>query len=163
MTFLHQEVRPKVFLTLDDEREIEVETMLVVVSTKTAFGKNLMRVSDAPVLDGMLDISVFPDFGKAELLRYYADMMDGRYSGDGTAHHYQARKVQVKSSPKLDVMADGVMLGNGKVTIKVRTNMLRVITKMQAPTPEKVEETEILEQPFSLTAGKNHRDISVPI
>ena len=128
MTFIHQETRPTVFLTLDDESKIEVETMLVMVSNTPVFGKNFMVAPHASLQDGLLDISVYPDFSKSELFGYYAAVMNGGYSGDGKVQHYQARKLKVKASPKLDVMADGVALGKGTVTIKVRQNALRVIT-----------------------------------
>jgi hypothetical protein len=83
--------------------------------------------------DGLLDIAVYPDFGKIELLGYYAALMDGGYTGDGKIQRYQARKLKIKTSPKLDVMADGVSLGKGTVTIKVRPNALRVITAGKSP------------------------------
>jgi diacylglycerol kinase (ATP) len=133
MTFIHQETRPRIFLTLDDESKIEVETMLVMVSNTPVFGKNFLVAPDASLQDGLLDISVYPDFGKVELIRYYAAVMDGGYSGDGKVQNYQARKIKVKSSPKLDVMADGVELGKGTVKIKVRKNALRVITAEKTP------------------------------
>jgi diacylglycerol kinase family enzyme len=133
MTFIHQETRPRVFLTLDDESKIEVETMLVMVSNTPVFGKNFLVAPGASLQDGLLDISVYPDFGKVELIRYYAAVMDGGYSGDGKVQNYQARKIKVKSSPKLDVMADGVELGKGTVKIKVRKNALRVITAEKTP------------------------------
>ena len=182
MTFIHQETRPKVFLTLDNESKIEVETMLVMVSNTPVFGKNFLVAPDASMQDGLLDISVYPDFGKVELLRYYAAVMDGGYSGDGKVQHYQARKIKVKSSPKLDTMADGVELGKGAVKIKVRKGALRVITIGKAPdldissqknTPElnSVPESKSLPQNVakdrvetitlvsdSLTVGKNHRE-----
>jgi len=133
MTFIHQETRPRIFLTLDDESKIEVETMLVMVSNTPVFGKNFLVAPGASFQDGLLDISVYPDFGKVELIRYYAAVMDGGYSGDGKVQNYQARKIKVKSSPKLDVMADGVELGKGTVKIKVRKNALRVITAEKTP------------------------------
>ena len=40
---------------------------------------------------------------------------------------YRARKLKITSSPKLEVMADGVMLGKGTVKIKVLPGALRVI------------------------------------
>ena len=174
MTFIHQEIRPKVFLTLDDESKIEVETMLVMVSNTPVFGKNFMVAPDASLQDGLLDVSVYTDFGKIELLRYYAAVMDGGYSGDGKVQHYQASKVKVKSSPKLEVMADGVALGEGTVTIKVRKAALRVITTEQSPglgIPQKGDATTapvpaldasgIPPGVVSLAVGKNHRAESV--
>jgi diacylglycerol kinase (ATP) len=164
LTFIHQESRPKVFLTLDNESKIEVETMLVMVSNTPVFGKNFMVAPDASLQDGLLDISVYPDFGKLELLRYYAAVMDGGYSGDGKVQHYQARKLKVKASPKLDVMADGVALGKGTVTIKVRKAALRVITTEKILKRANQEENSveaIVLMPVSTAVGKNHREKSV--
>ena len=164
MTFIHQETRPKVFLTLDEESKVEVETMLVMVSNLPVFGKNSLVAPKASLQDGLLDISVYPDFSKVELIRYYAAVMDGDYSGDGKVEHYQAHKLKVKASPKLDVMADGVSLGKGTVTIKIRPNALRVITAEKNPgfgkPPENVAKT-ILPVPLSSVAEKSHREGSL--
>jgi diacylglycerol kinase family enzyme len=158
MTFIHQEIRPKVSLTLDEESKIEVETMLVMVSNTPVFGKNFLVAPGASLQDGLLDISVYPDFGKVELIRYYAAVMDGGHSGDGKVQHYRARKLKVKASPKLEVMADGVALGKGTVKIKIRPGALRVITAEKNPgfgIPPK-DAVEIQPVPVSLTVGENH-------
>ena len=160
MTLIHQETRPKVYLTLDNESKIAVETMLVMASNTPVFGKNFLVAPDASLQDGKLDISVYPDFSKAELLGYYAAVMDGGYSGDGKVQHYQARKLKLKATPKLDVMADGVALGRGTVTIKVRPGVLRVITVSKDPNqviPQKDAIKTIVPEPVSLTEGKNHQ------
>lgn len=158
MTFIHQDTRPRVFLTLDDESKIEVETMLVMVSNTPIFGKDFLVAPGASLQDGLLDISVYPDFGKVELIRYYAAVMDGGYSGDGKVQRYQARKIKVKTSPKLDVMADGVALGKGTVKIKVRKNALRIITAEKTPGGwiRSKDAVEIKPGPVSLTVGKKH-------
>ena len=157
MTFIHQETRPRVFLTLDDESKIEVETMLVMVSNTPVFGKNFLVAPGASLQDGLLDISVYPDFSKVELIRYYAAVMDGGYSGDGKVQNYQARKIKVEASPKLEVMADGVTLGKGTIKIKVRKNALRVITAEKSPgfgiPPKDTVETQ--PAPVSPTVEKN--------
>lgn len=166
LTFIHQETRPKVFLTLDEESKIEVETMLVMVSNTPVFGKNFLVAPGASLQDGLLDISVYPDFGKVELLRYYAAVMDGGYSGDGKVQQYRARKLKVKTSPKLEVMADGVALGKGTVTIKVRPGALRVIAtekspeNLESPSPQK-DAAELLPGPVSPTVEKSHREEKV--
>ncbi|MGZ6347454.1 MAG: diacylglycerol/lipid kinase family protein, partial [Anaerolineales bacterium] len=133
LVLIHQETRPKVFLTLDDESKIEAETMLVMVSNTPVFGKKFLVAPNASLQDGVLDISVYQDFSKAELLGYYAKVMDGGYSGDGKVQRYQARKVKVKSSPMLKVMADGIELGKGTVTIKMLPGALRVIAPEKSP------------------------------
>ncbi len=155
LTFIRQDFRPKVFLTLDQERKIEVDTMLVMVSIAPSIEPNVTADSY-----GLLNISVYPGAGKAELLRYYATMLDGDYSDDGKVQHYRARKLKVKTSPKLDVLVDGVALDKGTVTIKVRKAVLRIITARQnlglketiaAGAPQLVLKKQ----------GKNHREKSV--
>ena len=84
--------------------------------------------------------------------------MDGGYSGDGKVQHYQARKMKIKTSPKLDVMADGIALGKGTVTIKVRKALcgsLR-LRKNRAGNPPKDAAKITLSAPVSPIVEKNH-------
>ncbi len=169
MTLLHQETRPEVFLTLNDESKIEVETMSVMVSNTPDFGKNFLVAPAASLQDGLLDIAVYPDFSKAELLRYYAAVMDGGYSGDGKVQHYQAHKLKVKTSPKLDVMADGIPLGRGSVTFKAIPGALCIIAPEISPgleSPQKDAAERLpaplspTPEPVSPTVGNNHPEES---
>jgi diacylglycerol kinase (ATP) len=139
ITLMDQDIKPEVFLTIDGESKIKVETMVVMVSNTPVFGKNFRVAPDASLQDGLLDISVYPDFSKAELVGYYAAVMNGGYSENEKVQHYQARKLKIKSSPKLNIMADGVALGNGNVKIKVCRHALRVITTRLNLNLEKVK------------------------
>jgi hypothetical protein len=69
-----------------------------------------------------------------------------------------------KNGLKVDVMADGVALGKGTVTIKVRPGTLRVITTGKSPVLEnpKIDTNATLSMPVaSLTVGKNHEKESI--
>ena len=162
LTFLHQETSPKAYLTLNDESKIAVETMLVMVSNTPVFGKNFLVARQASLQDGLLDISVYPDFSKVELLGYYSAVMNGGYSGDKKVHHYQARKLKVKTSPKQKVMADGVALGKGTVTIKIRQGALRVITTEKGPGIENQQknpgETSVPERGSPTLPDEHHEE-----
>jgi len=73
--------------------------------------------------------------------------------------------LKIKASPKMNVMADGVSLGKGTVTIKVRSAALRIITtekNLGSGIPQKVD-TTIQPIPVSLTVGKNHNAESVTL
>lgn len=158
MAFVHQETKPKIFITLDDESKIEVESMLVMVSNMPIFGENFRVAPNASMQDSLLDISVYPNFSKIELLRYYTAVMDGGYSGNGKVQQYQARKIKIKTSPKQDVMADGVMLGKGTVTIKVRPGALRIISAGKTPSLEnpKKKTFEFQSLPVAAMVGTDH-------
>jgi diacylglycerol kinase (ATP) len=154
-TFLHQETKPTVYLTFNNESKDKVETMLVMVSNTPIFGKNFNVAPQASMQDGLLGISVYPEFNKVELIHYYASIMDGGYSGDKKVQHYQARKLKIKTSPKQEVMADGVALGKGTIKIKVQPGVLRVITNNERP-GEKKTESSAAEIPLE-PANKNEK------
>jgi len=128
LTLIHQEPDPEVFLTLDDESKIKIKTMLVVVSNAPMFGANFLVAPDASVKDGFLDISVYPGFSKTELLAYYAQIRAEGFSANEKVQRYRASKLEIKTSPKMEVMADGVMLGKGKVEIKSKPGAVWMIT-----------------------------------
>jgi diacylglycerol kinase (ATP) len=128
LTLIHQEPEPEVFLTLDDESKIKVKTMLVVVSNAPMFGDNFLVAPDASLKDGFLDVSVYPNFSKTEILAYYAKIRSEGISANEKVQRYRASKLEIKTNPKMDVMADGVMLGRGKVEIKSKPGAVWMIT-----------------------------------
>ena len=128
---LKHETRPKVTISMDGGSKITVETMLVTVANVPLIGKNFLVAPDASLDDGLMDISIYPDFGKAELTAYFAKVMNAGQTNDGTLQRFRTGKVKIKSTPKLVVMADGVMLGKGTTRITVLAGALRVI----APKP----------------------------
>jgi diacylglycerol kinase (ATP) len=130
-TFLKFDSKPKVFLTLDDESKIEVESMLVTIANTPIIGLKNLVAPDASMDDGFLDIAVYPNFSKAQLLSYFAKSAHESSTPDRTIQRYRARKIKVKTSPKLDVAAEGIILGKGTAWIKVLPRALRVI----APEP----------------------------
>jgi len=151
MTLFKFESKPTVFLTLDDESKIEVETMLVTVANTPLTGAKNLVAPDASMEDGLLDIAVYPDFSKAELLSYFVKSAHEGSTPDGKIQRYRARKIKVKTSPKLDVAAEGIILGKGTAWIKILPKALRVIAPEPGPGTEKPLEkaTKKLSEPVS--------------
>ena len=157
LTFLHAKPNPKVFLTLDDESKIEVETMLVTITNTPVIGAKNLVAPNASMDDGMLDIAVYPDFSKAELLAYFAKSANERETPDGKIQRYRARKIEIKTEPKLDIAAEGIMLGKGKAKIKLLPRALRVIAPEPGAGTEKAqaETDEEIPAPVSISVGSN--------
>ena len=151
LSIIKYKTKPTVFLTLDDESKIEVETMLVTVANTPVTGVKNLVAPDAVLDDGLLDIAVYPDFSKAELLSYFLKSANERSTPDGRIRRYRAHKIKIKTSPKLDVAAEGIILGKGSAWIKVLPGALRVITPEQGKGVEKPEEEAIkgLPEPVS--------------
>jgi diacylglycerol kinase (ATP) len=155
MTFLQFQHSPKVFLTLDDESKIEVETMLVTVANTPMIGVKNLVAPEASMEDGLLDIAVYPGFSKAELLAYFAGTAHEGTVPDGKIQRYRARKIRIKTSPKLDIAAEGILLGKGTAKIKLLPGALQVIAPepgggAEKPQAETVGEMQI---PVSTSAG----------
>jgi diacylglycerol kinase (ATP) len=140
--FLNFDAKPTVFLTLDDESKIKIETMLVTVANTPLIGAKNLVAPNAALDDGLLDVAVYPNYTKADLLAYFARTANEGQIADGTIQRYQARKIKVKTSPKLDVAAEGIIIGKGSAWIKVLPGALRVICPEPGTgaekTPEKV-------------------------
>ncbi len=140
-TVLSHDAKPEVTLIMDGESNVTVRTMLAIVSNVPLIGPNMLVDPDASSEDGLFDVSVYPDMSKAELLAYFAKTLNANPANNDGIQRFRAAKVEIKSSPKLEVMADGVMLGKGTVKIKVLPGALRVIappvgTGVEAP-PER--------------------------
>jgi diacylglycerol kinase (ATP) len=131
MALLKYETKSTVFLTLDDESKIKVESMLVTVVNTPIIGAKNLLAPDASLEDGLLDVAIYPGFSKVDLLAYFARTANEGLPPDGRIQRFQARKIKVKTSPKLDVAAEGIILGKGTARIKVLPGALHVI----APEP----------------------------
>jgi len=131
-TILKYKPKPTVNLTLDDESKIEVETMLVTIANTPVSGVKNLVAPDASMEDGLLDIAVYPGFSKAELLSYFVKTAHEGSTPDGRIQRYRARKIKVKTSPKLDIAAEGVIVGKGTAWIKALPRALRVIAPEKA-------------------------------
>jgi diacylglycerol kinase (ATP) len=134
------EAKPTVFLTLDDESKIEVETMLVTIANTPLIGSKHRVAPDASMEDGLMDIAVYPNFNKADLAAYFARVANEGVAPDGTIQRYRARKIKVKTSPKLDIAAEGIILGKGSAKIKVLPGALRVIAPEPGHGAEKTQD-----------------------
>jgi diacylglycerol kinase (ATP) len=147
--------KPIINLTLDDESKIEVETMLVTIANTPLIGAKNLVAPDASMEDGLLDIAVYPDFSKADLLAYFAKTAHEGSASDGTIQRYRARKIKVKTSPKLDIAAEGIILGKGTARIKILPGALRVLAPEPGQGAEKTREEKIaveLPEPVSVVS-----------
>ena len=160
----HPEARPRVILTLDDESKIEVETMLVVVSNTPMFGVNFLVAPHASLEDGLLDVSLYPNFSKAEVLAYYASVMNQGNTENDKVQHYRVSKLELKSKPPLEVNADAIDLGKGNVKIKCLKGALRVIAPdvPSGPNPVVDEKEAVSELPPPLSPPEPTTDKEGP-
>jgi diacylglycerol kinase (ATP) len=138
-------------LTLDDDSKIEVETMLVTITNTPVTGIKNLVAPDASMEDGLLDISVYPGFSKAELLNYFIKTANEGTTPDGRIQRYRAKKIKVKTSPKLDISSEGIIVGRGTAWIKLLPGAMRVIAPEVGVGAEKPQEKEVIKMPVPVS------------
>ena len=150
-TLLKFKSAPIVNLTLNDESKIEVETMLVTIANTPVIGVKNLVAPEASLEDGLLDIAVYPGFSKAELISYFVKTAHEGETSDGRIQRYKAKKIKVKTTPKLDIAAEGILLGKGTARIKVLPGALRILAPEVGKGAEKPlkETTVALPEPLS--------------
>jgi diacylglycerol kinase (ATP) len=160
VTLLNHHAKPKVTLAMDGHSKVTVETMMVTVANVPLIGPNFLVAPDASMGDGLFDISIYPEFSKSELTAYFGKVMNTGHATDGAIQRYRTSKLKIKSSPKLEVMADGIMLGKGPVKIKVLAGALRVIAPKPGAGAEKPQTKASKKLPAPV--AKAVVDVSVP-
>ncbi len=118
---------PKISLKLEGESWVEAQSLLVSVNNTPAFGMTFMVAPNASLEDGLMDISLYPGFSKADLIAYFARIANEGFSDDGRIQRYRAHKVKIMADPPQDVMADGIMLGQTPAKIRILPGALRVL------------------------------------
>ncbi len=122
---------PKVYLTLDDQPEFEVETMLVTITNVPLIGLHNLVAPDTSLEDGLLDVAVYPGFSKADIIAYFARTLNENAPEFDRVQRYRARKIKIRTSPKLDIAAEGLLMGKGTAKIKSLPGALHIL----APEP----------------------------
>ena len=118
-------------LVLDGKKKIHTLCHVVLISNMPYVGPNYQVSAAASVHDGLLDVLVFADLSKLDLLGYAIQMAGSQVAGDGLEdpriQHYQVRRIDIDTDPAMLVMTDGTTLGEGPVRVSVQRHALAVM------------------------------------
>lgn len=121
-------------LTLDGKQEINTMCHVVLVSNMPYIGPHFQVGTPASMNDGLLDVLLFADLSKMDLLGY---AVHAARAGDGPEderiQHYHVRKLDIETKPAMPVMADGLPLPEGLLRISVQRHALAVMVGEPVP------------------------------
>ena len=113
---------------LDDGRVLEAKSEVVTVSNSPMMGDNILIAPDAKMDDGLLDIAIYEDMGKTDLLGYFMSSSKGKRSQDHRVNFQRAKHVRITSDQPVDAHSDkDVMEGKQVLDIEIVPKALRVV------------------------------------
>lgn len=118
-------------LTLDD-RELELDAMLVAIANSASYGGGMRICPDARADDGLLDVMVLDPLRTRELLRVFPRVYAGTHIEHPAVSVHRVRRVGVVADDVL-AFADGEPLARLPLDIGVRPDGLTVLTEPGAP------------------------------
>jgi diacylglycerol kinase (ATP) len=109
-----------------DDRQVELEAMLVAVGNGPSFGGGLRITEGALLDDGMLDVVIIKPMSKTGLIRTYPKLFKGTHVTHPQYEHHLARSVTV-AAPGIVSYADGERFGPLPLTVECAAGALRVL------------------------------------
>lgn len=114
-------------ITLDDGPVIETEATLVAVGNGSSYGGGMRICADAVPDDGLFDVTVVGDCGRATLLKVFPRVYKGTHLGHPKVTVHRAAKVTLEAAG-LTAYADGEPLGALPVTAECVPGAVRLLT-----------------------------------
>lgn len=122
-------------LSIDGVRQDE-RIFFVVVNNGRYFGGGMKIAPDADPCDGLLDVVIAGDAGKIEVLWFLPRVYRGTHVTHPKVRMYQAKSIEVNSSQRLLLQADGELLGEAPASFSVLPAALTVAISGEIPSKE---------------------------
>jgi YegS/Rv2252/BmrU family lipid kinase len=114
-------------LTLDHGQQVDTQGYLALVANAPYFGVNIQVSSRVSFQDAWLDVFVFSNLTKLELIGYAAAQITTGGAEDPRILHYRVKHVMIETVPPMQVTADGTPLGEGPLLAEIYPRSLRVM------------------------------------
>ena len=111
-----------IHLVCDGKQELDTEGHVVLVANMPFFGAHYQVPIQGTISDGFLDVLVFSNLTKLELLQAAGNGMQ-----DPRIFHCHVHEVDILTEPLMPVLADGVSMGEGALHIQVQSRALTVM------------------------------------
>ena len=118
--------RPLAYTLQLDDRQVQLDAMLVAVGNGPSFGGGL-RITEGAVLDdGFLDVVIIKPITKPDLVRTYPKLFKGTHIHHPQYEHHLVRSVTV-AAPGIVSYADGERFGPLPLTVECASGALTVL------------------------------------
>lgn len=113
-------------MILEGRKRIDMSAYMVLIANMPYIGPRFQISPDVSWNDNRLDVFVFSDMSKLDLISYAVQSTGGAVEDD-RIKHYRVKRVNIRSDPPMPVLADGMLLDPGPVTAEVHPRALAIM------------------------------------
>ncbi|MFC1992499.1 diacylglycerol/lipid kinase family protein [Chloroflexota bacterium] len=125
--YLARHENKRITVRVEDEDEDVCDCAMLVVANGAYFGGGMQIAPDARLDDGLLDMVIFGNMSKSELLKTWPLTYKGHHVDHDKVRLRKIRNVTVQCAEQIPVEADGELLGEGPVSFSVVPSALNVV------------------------------------
>lgn len=113
------------------QQKIDVQALTLLVLNMPYLGANYQIASSVDYNDGLLDVFLFSDLGKLDLLTYALQVARG-FTDDPRVRQLRVKQLTIETEPPLPIMLDGNVLKQSalrgrKITVRAAPHFLNVM------------------------------------
>jgi diacylglycerol kinase (ATP) len=113
-------------VVLDGRKQPDASAHMMVITNMPFLGPHFQISPNVSFQDGHLDIFTFSDMTKLNMISYAVFSRGGLVEHAGIKH-YRANHITIVSRPPMPVLADGILLGQGSLSVHVHRRALAVM------------------------------------
>lgn len=113
-------------LILEGGKRLDTNAYMVLIANMPYLGPRFQISPDVSWNDGCLDVFIFTDMSKLNLISFAMQSIGGAVEDD-RIKHYRVKRLTIHSEPQMPVLADGVLLEQGPVTALIHPRALAVM------------------------------------
>jgi len=113
-------------MILDGHKHLDTTAHMMLITNMPFLGPHFQISPKVSFRDGRLDVFTFSDMSKLNMLSY--DVLSrGGLVKDAGIKHFCVKHVKIRSIPRMPVLADGLLLGEGSLSVHIHPRALTVM------------------------------------
>jgi diacylglycerol kinase (ATP) len=129
-------------INLDGHKHLTMTAHMLLIANMPFLGPHFQISPKVSFKDSHLDVFTFSDMSKLNMISYAMLSQLGLVE-DAGIKHYRAKHVKIVSNPHMPVLADGLLLGEGSLSVHIHPRALTVMAGSaltgQPETSERIE------------------------
>jgi len=113
-------------VVLDGHKHPHTTAHMMLITNMPFLGPHFQISSNVSFQDACLDVFTFSDMSKLNMISY-AMLSRGGLTEDTGIKHYRAKHVSIHSTPRMPMLADGLLLGEGSLSVHIHPRAIKVM------------------------------------